>query len=129
MRTLSKSRLGVFKKNSKPTNHTQPGLVLVSNSASNVVEAKSSYNHWLVFCFFPEEVLWLCFLVFTYTLLKKISVGAENALMLEKIAELYKHMESLLIKVLVLGKQKEPEERDQSSVLITETRNIPHNET
>lgn len=127
MRTLSKSRLGVFKKNSKPANHTKPGLVLVSNSASNVVEEKSSYNHWLVFCFFSEEVLWLCFLVFMYTLLKKISVGAENALMLEKIAELYKHMESLPIKVL--GEQKEPEERDQGSVLITETRNIPHNET
>jgi hypothetical protein len=64
-----------------------------------------------------EEVFLFCFIVFMYMVLKKIggkaenSEGSFNSLMLEKIAELDMHLESLQIEVEMLknkNKNKKP---------------------
>ena len=48
--------------------------------------------------------------------------------MLEKIAELAKHVESLWIEGEALGKQKEPVGREkQGSGLVSENGNVPYN--
>ena len=62
----------------------------------------------------PLGVFCFCFVLFTYTILKKFrgkaenSGGSLNSLLLEKIAELAMHIESLRLEVEMLGKQKEP---------------------
>ena len=53
---------------------------------------------------------------------------ADNFLVLEKIAELAKHLESLWIEVEVIWKRKEPLEGEEGSGLISETGNVLHNE-
>ena len=53
---------------------------------------------------------------------------ADNFLVLEKIAELAKHVESLWIEGEALGKQKEPVGREkQGSGLVSENGNVPYN--
>jgi hypothetical protein len=54
-----------------------------------------SWKVFFVFFFFFFFSFWFCFMVFTYMHLKKIRGKVENCLMLEKIAELAKHVESL----------------------------------
>lgn len=89
----------------------------MGNFSYNVVQEKASFNGLKMLLkevvkkaatatgwspiLLPERVFWLCFIVFMYTILKKIGVKAENlegslnVLVLEWIAELAMHLKSL----------------------------------
>ena len=55
-------------------------------------------------------------------------VEADNSLMLEKITELAKQLESLLTEVEFLGKWKELVGEEQSSYLMSETGILPQDD-
>lgn len=56
---------------------------------------------------------------------KEWGKGSLNYFVLERIAELAMHLESLQIEVEVLGKRNEPVQREeQGSGLVSETRNL-----
>ena len=59
-----------------------------------------------VSCLALGEAVWFCVLVFMYTILKNFNEKPNNSLLLEKIAELTMHLESLLTEVEVFGKQR-----------------------
>lgn len=73
-------------------------------------------------------VLWICNVIFKYPLFQKRQVRKLIILLLEKIAELATHVESLQIEVELVEKQKEPVREQQGSGLMSEPGNVPHND-
>jgi hypothetical protein len=60
---------------------------------------------FVLFCFwFCFVLVWFCFIVFMYTNLKKLNGKPDNFLLLEKFAELAKHIEILQRDIVVLRK-------------------------
>lgn len=103
----------------------------MGNFASNVVEESSDFDELAMLfkevgkiafaagwspVLLLEVIFWFCFVVFLYTMLKKIvkkaknSENSLNSLLLERIGDLAMPLESLQIEVEELGKQKEPVE-------------------
>ena len=60
------------------------GVAMLSKEVGKIGAASNGWSPVLL----PEEVFWFCFIVFKYTIFKKVLGKAEYSLVLEMITEL-----------------------------------------